>query len=521
MLSSPPHTSPQVILPPLQRIKAAIPLLSAATNSGSTLAGTFASPPHHHPASAAPAPADATATVASPAGSPPSTLPPAPDHLAAIFCPAAAAALASNSPPRAIEPGTLADSWAKLAELVKDLESGVKGWDNWQGPMKDGRGGGWVEAKEYSVALGRKPAGPYAMSVHQTVMCASSVVFGNGSVLTVVSSFFEATTGLPETVWGMLRLISEREDRFDAPARTVLGWADKLGRLLVEDLARGSQNRARQRRNVVKSNDRLNQFVDDVSSSRLVASGVMFPLSFFWLTVQLSALHIQAAKLVPTLSQLLGPTCALAVSLVPLALRTLQLSQQLEALLSGFELDLFEPSEHTAAYFVAAQCSRAVASAWASLAVQAGGAGAVGYRLARRQEATALEGMSWGAMRGALLFAPPKVQLASLLPALGLGEEARVGLERARWEQRFGWLLEEVKAQWGLFEEERRRIEALDRADVAGEAAAAFDEAVEAVASFARIPFGERGGQGAGRPELPIRVSVLPPPSTLPPSKRG
>lgn len=205
--------------------------------------------------------------------------------------------------------------------------------------------------------------------------------------------------------------------------------------------------------------------------------------------------------------QLLGPTCATAASLLPLALRTLQLSQQLEALLSAFELDLFEPSEHPAAYFVAAQAARAVASSWAALATQASTAGAVGYRLARRQEATALEGLAWGAMRGALLFPPAKVQLASVLPALGLGEGAREGLERARWEQRFGWLRGEVRAEWELFEREKARIAGLGKEDVAREAEAAFGEAVEALASFGRIPFGERGGQGAGRPELPIRVS--------------
>lgn len=265
MLSSPPHTSPAVILPPLQRIKATIPLLSAATNSPTPLPGTFASPPDHHPASSAPAPTGANDDLFTTSSTPSTALPPAPDYLAAVFSPAAAAALASNSPPRPVEPLTLSESWARLAELVKDLESATKGWENWQGPMKDGRGGGWIEAKEYSLAIGRKAMGPYAKSVHQTILCSSSVVFGNGSVLTLVSSFFEATAGLPETVWGMLRLVAEREDRFDAPGRAVLGWAEKVGRLLVEDLARGSQNRARQRRNVVKSSARLDGFVDDVS----------------------------------------------------------------------------------------------------------------------------------------------------------------------------------------------------------------------------------------------------------------
>lgn len=104
------------------------------------------------------------------------------------------------------------------------------------------------------------------MSVRQTVLSAGGVVFGTGSVLTVTSSFFEAAAGLPETAWGMVRLVAEREGRFDGPARGVLGWGEKVGRLLVEDLARGSQNRARQRRNVVKSGERCQQFVDDVSA---------------------------------------------------------------------------------------------------------------------------------------------------------------------------------------------------------------------------------------------------------------
>lgn len=174
---------------------------------------------------------------------------------------------------------------------------------------------------------------------------------------------------------------------------------------------------------------------------------------------------LQAAQLTPTLLPLLGPSCSTAVALLPLALHALQLSQQLEALLSGLELELFEPSELASVYFVAAAAARAVGGAWQDLAIAASGAGAVGYRLARRQEAQAIEGLCLGSLRAALLFPEEKVQLGRLLPTLGLDgveRESRTALEASRWEQRFGWLVESVKADRGVFERECKRIAGLE-----------------------------------------------------------
>lgn len=380
-------------------------------------------------------------------------------------------------------------SWARFLELIKDLEGAVKGWENWLGPQRDGRGGGWKEAKEYSIACARRSISPYAMSVHQTILLAESTLFGIGSVLLLTAAFFEATTGLPESVWGMLRLIAEREDRFapDAHARKALAWAERVGRALCEDLARGCQNRARQRRNTIKSRRILAQLTDE------------------------------AAQIAPILLRLLGPTAQTPLSILPEALRALQLSSHLEALLSGFELDLFDRSEYPAVYFVAARVAAATSAAWHHLATVAQGAGSVGYRLAKRQEATVIEGLALGAMRGAILFPEPKVQLASLLPLQGLRGEASEELARSRWEQRFAWLDQSAPtAGLASFEEEKGRLEHLGRREVAREASAALDEATEALASFARIPFAERGGGGAGRPDLPIRVSTMSRMETLP-----
>lgn len=288
VLGSPLHMSPDVLLPPLQRLRTTIPVVAKAL----PVSAAFASSATHRLAPASDVSLFKDTDSHSSASQPENDLPSAPPHLLAIFSPAAAASLASNTPPRAVDPFPLADSWARLDNMVKDLEGAVKLWANWIGPMRDGRGGGWIEAKEYAVASGRRALCPFVKSVHQvstsgfacscpspltprvlkTIILSSSTVFGVGSVLTLVSSFLEATTGLPESVWGMLRLISEREDRLNAPARTTLGWADRVGRLLVEDLAHGFQNRARQRRNIVKRRDRLSAVTEGVSPSFCVST---------------------------------------------------------------------------------------------------------------------------------------------------------------------------------------------------------------------------------------------------------
>lgn len=80
----------------------------------------------------------------------------------------------------------------------------------------------------------------------------SRSLFGDSQPLALASAFFNRLAGVPVETWDHLVELRNKETTWDAPARKLLGWADKVSHDLVQNLAARCQNRARARRLVVK-----------------------------------------------------------------------------------------------------------------------------------------------------------------------------------------------------------------------------------------------------------------------------
>jgi len=105
------------------------------------------------------------------------------------------------------------------------------------------------------------------VSHSQTITCSSRTLFASSSTLALSSSFFEVLAGVPPSTWITLAAIREGESTWDAPARKLLGFAERVSAQLVANLSIKCQNRARARRLVVKGFKQLSQLVEEVSSA--------------------------------------------------------------------------------------------------------------------------------------------------------------------------------------------------------------------------------------------------------------
>ncbi|ORY75302.1 Mak10 subunit, NatC N-terminal acetyltransferase-domain-containing protein [Leucosporidium creatinivorum] len=415
LLTSPPHTSPEVVSSYLALVSEGITALSATPL------------PSFEPSL----------------------------QLLAAFALGTTAPLPSPQPAREIPPFPIKQAWKSLEKLTLDLESAVKLWELWT------KGAGWSEVREYHVALSRRDMTPYARSAHQTITCASRTLFASSATIALSSSFFEVLAGVPPSTWSTLASIREGESTWDAPARKLLGFAERVSAQLVANLSIRCQNRARARRLVVKGFKQLAQLVEE------------------------------AEDLQSRLEDTLPPTPSL--KLLPTALRALLLTELLEALLSGFDLHLYDGEEWTRVWWVAERLVERLQDVLEQLRRQGDGGS---YVEAKSLEAKGLRAMCQASLRMALLFPPVVPKFGSPVLAFDYAEDR----DQKRFEKRFGWLKGSLGAtelpldglaSWEEFTAELSKLG--ESSNKIEEASQSYQAAIAAFTAFGAIPLAARG----------------------------
>ncbi|KAK4703252.1 N-alpha-acetyltransferase 35, NatC auxiliary subunit, partial [Phenoliferia sp. Uapishka_3] len=394
----------------------------------------------------------------------PSTFVPSPS-LKAVFAEGFDPPLQTSQPFRAIPPITVKEAWNRWSDALAEMENVAELWGSWR------RGLGWGGIKEYFVSLGRREALPYPRSILQSVTFSHRTLFATDEPIALVSSFFHTLAGVPPETWITLNQIRTTEKTWNSPARKVLGWADRVVGLLVASLTTACQNRGR-------------------------------GIYHFTLSVPSDA-TFQLIEISPLMTSLLPTTPSIA--LLSAAITSVNLSQLLEVLLSGFDLSLYTREDWIGAWWVGQRLAGRLEDTWAKLR----GEGRM-YVDARWLEARVIRAMCLASIHAFSLNPPSPAK--GLSPLLSYDEPE--SMERARFEKRFEWLdgssgssdqLEPL-ASWSDFDAYRRTLAAAPTAQIVRNATQAYGNAVEYLTALASIPIAMRSNYV--RPEHHVRTNV-------------
>ncbi|KAI5475386.1 WSC and DUF1996 domain containing protein [Pseudohyphozyma bogoriensis] len=267
----------------------------------------------------------------------------------------------------------------------------VQAWKRWEVE-------GWKGVDDFATTWGRtrSPIYPYARSVYQSLLFSSAQIFVTSPSIKLTSTFFSSLTSLPSELWDRLSEVRMTETSWNSPARRSLG--------------------SRARRRMVKGRKMVSQIIDE------------------------------APEFIPLLASIVGPLPSLPQ--LPIALSTVLLSQLLEALLSGFELELYEQNEWGEVWWVAQRVAAALVKLFERLE------GRDWVVEARTREWAAVRELAGASFLRTVLHPTPMKKTTSpfLPPDLAISENSshsdhpdikalEDNLDRARFERRFHWLV--------------------------------------------------------------------------------
>ncbi|KAM0792066.1 hypothetical protein ACM66B_004771 [Microbotryomycetes sp. NB124-2] len=316
--------------------------------------------------------------------------------LLAVYALGTSAPLPSPQPPKNIPPFAPEEAWTRYDRFVKETQSAVELWQAWD------RRNSWATLQEYFSVASRRNMLPYTRSIHQSLILTGQTVFATSTVLSISFAFFHDMLGIDSTLWTRLQTIRETETTWDAPARRVLGWVERVGIQLVTLLWNKCQNRARGRRLIVKGFKQLLQLADEVQVTQQRAQHAIG-----------SAAH-QLLWIKPAIEQLV-------------------LFELAEVFLSGFEMEMYEPSEWSQVWWVAGRLLARARQALDEIENSPTTTPGVKHR---SQYADALSSLCQASVQMAELWSSEPAKTAT--PFLTNVDPAK--RDFLRFEQRFGWL---------------------------------------------------------------------------------